>query len=192
MEGNGSAGTNRAKVYAYFDGYRSETFQCPCCSWTGGFEQLERDQHRDLFDGSCPQCGRMLIVVSFPTAEEIHEAAAGGNEEAQKMLPMVKQREDLDDSFGRDGLKSADQLPDLVGNELEFEWDQEQEGENDHTIIRCGEAVIWKEPAFYEGWPRFNRVKEILKARYGSRFKSLKPTERSALYLYGDDLGSPK
>jgi hypothetical protein len=192
MEENESAGNKRAKVYAYFDGYRGETFQCPCCSWTGGFEQVEREQYRDLLDGSCPQCGKMLIVVSFPTAEEIRKAAAAGNEEAQQMLPMVKQREDLDAAFEHDGLMSADQLPDLAGNELEFEWDQEQDGEKNVTIIRCGEAVIWNEPAFYEGWPRFNQVKEILKARYGSRFKSLRPTERSELYLFGDDLGSPE
>lgn len=192
MEENESAGTNRAKWYSYFDGYRSETFHCPRCSWTGGFEQLEQEQYRDLFDGSCPQCGKMLIIVSFPTLKEIREAAAGGNEEALQMLPMVKQQEGLDAAFERDGLKSADPLPDLAGNELEFEWDQEQDGEKNLTIIRCGEAVIWKEPAFYEGWPRFNQVKEIIKARYGSRFKSLKPTERSELYLFGDDLGSPE
>jgi len=62
----------------------------------------------------------------------------------------------------------------------------------DLTIIRCGEVVIWKEPAFYEGWPRFNQVKEILKAKYGAKFKSLKPTERSQLALYGDDLKVPE
>lgn len=192
MEQNESAGSGKARIYSYFDGYRNDTFHCPSCSWTGGFEQLDQEQYHDLFDGSCPQCGKMLIVVSFPTLKEIRKAAADGNEEAQHMLPMVKQREGLDAAFERDGLKSADQLPDLAGNELEFAWDQEQEGENDLTIIRCGEAVIWKEPAFYEGWPRFNQVKEILKARYASRFKSLKPTERSKLYLFGDDLGSPE
>ncbi len=66
MEENESAGTNRAKLYSYFDGYRGETFQCPCCSWAGGFDQIEREQSRDLFDGSRPQCGKMLMVVSFP------------------------------------------------------------------------------------------------------------------------------
>lgn len=191
MEENESAGTNKARLYSYFDGYRDETFRCPRCSWTGGFKQLEQEQYRDLFDGSCPQCGKMLIIVSFPTGEEIRKAAARGNEEAQEMLPMVRQREDLDAVFEREGLKSAEQLPDLAGEELEFDWDQEQDGEKDLTIIRWGDALVWKEPAFYEGRPRFNQVKEILKARYGSRFKSLKPTERSKLYLYGDDLGAP-
>jgi hypothetical protein len=191
MEQNEADGTSRARLYRYFDGYRSETFHCPSCSWAGGFEQLEQEQYRDLFDGSCPQCEKMLMIVSYPTAEEIRKAAADGNEKAQQMLPAAKQREDLDAAFDSDGLKNADQLPDLPGNELEFQWDQEQDGEKNLTIIRSGEIVIWIEPAFYEGWPRFNQIKEILKARYGNRFKSLKPTERSELYLYGDDLKSP-
>jgi hypothetical protein len=181
-----------AKQYHYFDNYSDETFKCPVCAWSGGFEQLSRETYRDLFDGSCPQCDKMLIIVSFPTLVEIRNAAVDGNEKAIKMLPMVRQREKLEAEFERDGLKSTGQLPDLVDIELEFIWDQEIEGEKDLTIIRCGEVVIWKEPAFYEGWPRFNQVKEILKAKYGAKFKSLKPTERSQLALYGDDLKVPE
>ncbi len=107
------------------------------------------------------------------------------------MLPMIQKREELEAEFERDGLKKAGQLPDLTGSELEFIWDQETEGEKDLTVIRCGQVVIWKEPAFYEGWPRFNQVKEILKEKYGARFKSLTPTGRSEYTLYGDDLNSP-
>ncbi len=176
----------------YFDDYRIETFECPACAWSGSFEQLEQEQYHDLLDGSCPKCGKMLIVVPFPTLEEIRDAAAAGNKEAQEMLPMVRKREELEAAFKRDGLKSAEQLPDLADNELEFIWDQETEGENNLTIIRHGKAVIWTEPAFYECWQRFNQVKEILKARYGARFKSLKPTACSELYLYGDDLSAPE
>ncbi len=70
----------------------------------------------------------MLIIVSFPALEEIRNAAAAGNEEAKQMLPMVRQREDLEAAFKRNGLKSADQLPELAGSELEFIWDQESRG----------------------------------------------------------------
>ncbi len=187
-----SAGPGGARKYSYFDGYRKETFNCTVCAWAGSFEQLDQEQYRNLFDGSCPECGKMLIIVSFPTLEEIREVAAAGNEEAQLMLPQAQQREDLGAAFERDKLKSADQLPDLPGDVLEFIWDQEKEGEKNFTVIRLGGTLIWKEPAFYEGWPRFNQVKEIIKFRYGARFKSLKPTERSELFLFGDDLESPK
>jgi len=88
--------TDHGKLYCYFDNYRCETFTCPVCGWFGGFGQLEQEQYRDLFDGSCPECEKMLIVVSFPTAEEIRKAAADGNEEALQMLPMVRRREALE------------------------------------------------------------------------------------------------
>ncbi len=187
-----SAGTGGARLYSYFDGYRNERFNCPACAWTGGFEQLDQEQYRDLFDGSCPKCGKMLMIVSFPTLEEIRDAAADGNKEAKLMLPKVQQREDLEAAFERDKLKSTDQLRNLPGDALEFLWDQEEEGEKNFTVIRLGDTLIWREPAIYEGWPRFNQVKGILKSRYGARFKSLKPTERSELFLYGDDLESTK
>jgi hypothetical protein len=181
--------TEKAKLYSYFDGYRDEIFECPVCAWSGGFEQLSRETYRDLFDGSCPQCDKMLIIVFFPTLAEIRNAATRGNEEAQKMLPLVQKREDLDAAFEREKLKSADQLPDLTHYDLEFIWDQEIEEE---TTIRYRDLLLWKEPAFWENWPRFNQVKEILKTKYGTRFKSLTPTERSKLYLYGDDLKAPE
>ena len=54
------------------------------------------------------------------------------------------------------------------------------------TVIRFGDRVIWSEPERWEGLPRFEAVKAILKQRYGPRFRSLTPTEQSEMYLYGD------
>lgn len=198
-----------ARIYGYFDDYKSETFACPDCGWSGGYKELALEMHRDLTDGSCPHCDKMLIIVSYPTSEEIREAAAAGNEDAVRSLPLVQRREELDAQFDRDGLKSPDQLPDLPDNELEFTWDwalPENEEENSpedkltgttaerdkRTLILHDGHVIWQEPAFYEGWPRFNEVKAILLAKYGARFKSLTPTDAAKLYLFGDDLNSPR
>jgi hypothetical protein len=49
------------------------------------------------------------------------------------------------------------------------------------TVIRCGERVIWRELAYWEGWERFNEVKDILKRCYGNRFASLEPSNASEL-----------
>jgi hypothetical protein len=54
-------------------------------------------------------------------------------------------------------------------------------------VIRLGDRVIWTEPGLWEGAWRFEQVKQVLKQRYGSRFRSLTPAEQSELYLYGDD-----
>lgn len=173
-----------SKIYSYFENYRSETFRCQRCQWSGGFEKLDREYYRDLFDGSCPRCNQMLIIVEYPTANEIRTAASQGNAEAKGALPLVQQREALDAAFEQESLKSPDQLPDLAGDALQFAWDRDET----HTLIRHGDDIIWREPLFWEGWPRFNQVKDVLKSRYGTRFKSLIPTEASRLYLFGDDL----
>jgi hypothetical protein len=41
------------------------------------------------------------------------------------LYSLVQKREELEAEFERDSLKSSDQLPDLLGCELEFIWDKE-------------------------------------------------------------------
>lgn len=50
------------------------------------------------------------------------------------------------------------------------------------------EHLLWREPALYEGYKRFDEVAQILKAKYRERLRDLVPTSKSELYLYGDDL----
>lgn len=85
-------------------------------------------------------------------------------------------------------LKSADQLPELEGTAVEFVWDMD----NESTLIKRGTKAVWKEPAIFEGWERFNEVKGLLKQKYGARFRSLTITRGSETYLYGDDLFAPQ
>jgi hypothetical protein len=73
---------------------------------------------------------------------------------------------------------------------LQFAWDFEEADGESWTLIRCGEQTVWRELAYYEGWQRFNQVKQLLKQHY-EQFESLTPTDRSELYLFGDDLAAP-
>ena len=50
---------------------------------------------------------------------------------------------------------------------------------------------IWRELAYFEGYTRFEKVFAILGERYGSRFREVRPTPESELYLYGDRLSAP-
>ena len=90
-------------------------------------------------------------------------------------------------AFDAAKLSSPDQLPELEGDRLEFSWDAVTRDGEDLTVIRLGEREIWSEPELWEGYWRFYEVKELLKQRYGARFKSLTPTRESELYLYGDE-----
>ena len=60
------------------------------------------------------------------------------------------------------------------------------------TVIRHGERVIWREPAFF-GYPeRFEDVAVILQEKYGPHLKDVIPTWRAGDSLYGDRLVNPR
>ena len=93
-------------------------------------------------------------------------------------------------SNGR-SLNSPEQLPDLQEEEIDLVWDTENAGGEDATVvIKAGDRVLWREPLFWECWPRFNQVKVILKQKYGRRCRSLTPTDRSHVWLFGDSLSA--
>lgn len=93
-------------------------------------------------------------------------------------------------------------LPDLDGDNLDFEWDLdefhvEETGASDlftviSTVVRSDllrddrEKRLWTEPAHWEGIDRFLEVRGLLRDRYGDRLRFLLPTPRSEFYLLGD------
>ena len=57
-----------------------------------------------------------------------------------------------------------------------------------NVLKYSGKKEIFKEPAVYEGYERFEEVARILKARYGNALLDMAPTQNSEVYLYGDSL----
>jgi hypothetical protein len=104
--------------------------------------------------------------------------------------PELNDNWKLLDRFDREKLRSADQLPNLDGESLEFVWGfvKGDDGEF-HQVIRAGDAEVWRELAFFNNLRRFEEVKGMLKAKYGERFKSLTPTDASLEWLSGDNHG---
>jgi len=153
--------------------------RCTECNWAGIAQDGVRDDHTDLFDVSCPKCEKMLLVVPYPTVEQIREAAQNGHSEAQSMMPRIEKVELRRTEFNLVKLKSPDQLPEIEGDELHFIWDSERDGDDRFLVIRCDNDRIWREPEWWECWQRFNEIKILLRERYGERACSLVPTERS-------------
>jgi hypothetical protein len=182
------------KVCKYYSDWQREVFACSQCGWTGTVS------HKDLEAGDvaaiveCPSCYRSMGVVLYPNLQETKEAAAQGNEEAIKALPSFESRIernwDLLDRFEQEKIRSADQLPDIDGESLEFGWDF-QKGEDGewYQVIRVVDAEVWRELAFFNNVRRFEEIKKLLKAKYGKRFKRLTPTGASMEWLSGDNLG---
>ncbi len=176
-----------ARIVRYYDLDENEELTCPRCGWNGTAKEGDTELYRELFDVSCPECEQMLLIVSYPTMGETEEAAKRGNTKALEELSSLRCRKEFLQSLERDRLRSTQQLPELEGEELSFVWDQEE----NRTVIKIGDKVVWSEPAIYEGWERFNEVKDFLKPKYGPRFHRITPTMRSKIYLYGDDIYSP-
>jgi hypothetical protein len=141
----------------------------------------------------CPQCHQRIGEVLFPNLRDTEEAAAQGNEEAIRELPRFREQvahaQARIDRFKQEKLESLNQLPELDGETLEFTWDIADAAGDKYQVIRLGDVEIWRELAFFDSIRRFHEVKELLRKKYGTRFKSLKPTEASQEWLCGDNAG---
>ena len=182
------------KVCKYYSDWQKELFACGRCGWTGnvGYGDLEAGDAAAIIE--CPKCFSSLGVVLYPNLAETKEAAANGNAEAIKALPSfesrIKDNSKLLETFDREKLRRTDQLPNLDGESLEFNWDFEKGDDSEwHQVIRAGDAEVWRELAFFNNVPRFEEIKELLRAKYGTRFRSLTPTQASIEWLSGDNLG---
>jgi hypothetical protein len=182
------------RVCKYYSDWQHEVFACEQCGWAGtvGFEDLEVGDVAAIIE--CPKCFRSLGVVLFPNLQDTREAAVQGNREAIAALPSFETRINRNwemlGTFDREKIQKADQLPDVNGEALEFQWDflKGEDGEW-YQCIRFGDAELWRELAFFNNMRRFAEVKKLLRTKYGSRFKSLTPTQASIEWLSGDNLG---
>jgi hypothetical protein len=171
----------------YYGTWKSDEVVCDKCGWKGRGEECEQgEMFEELFELNCPSCSKRLFVVTYPTIEESRQNWDKLSEADKR---MVEERERFLQLAENSCLKSADQLPDIAGDDLVFVWDQSRE---DLTLIRYGDRIVWKEPAYYEGYERFVEVVSILHEKYGSRIKDLVPTLRSMNYLYGDRISAPR
>ncbi len=148
------------KVRKYNSDWQHETFTCGQCGWTGkvGHEDLEAGDVAAIIE--CPKCYRSVGVVLYPNLDETKEAAATGNAEAIRALPSfaarIERNRELLDRFEKQKIRSADQLPNLDHESLEFDWDfvKGADGER-YQVIRTGERgglagtrVLQQHPAF--------------------------------------------
>jgi hypothetical protein len=139
-------------------------------------------------ESECPRCSKLVALVQFPTAEEVEQNEPEGSPFKEQVRATQKRWS----AFRAMGLKLAEQLPEIAGEEVLLEWDFEADGLDEKwTVIRNGEQEVFRELAFWEGWERYMLVAAILKEKYGARLVDLRPTERSLLYLWGDKLSAP-
>ena len=176
-----------ARQFNYFDDYKTEMLACPNCGWRGTFDQGSVETYEDLMDCACPKCdvfqAPILAEVLYPTLEELR-----ANSDRPGIREWVQMIDRGFDEFEAQKLREPKQLPEIDEDSFTLVWDfvADKTYEDDRTVLKHGDVVIFSEPARYQEYRRFGEIAEILKARYGERIKDLVPTERSARYLYGD------
>ncbi len=180
---------------AYFSEWRARPYTCEC-GWSGPSKELDTEFFDELAQYSCPKCDRHLVVVGYPTGDDVREAAERGNEEAKRMLPQViacEAREALEEErrerWQREAVRKASDLPELEGDAMAFTWDLGEVDGLSYVLISLGSTVVCREPAS-TGASRFPEVKAIFKERYGARFRRLDITEAAKDYLLDEDSSS--
>jgi hypothetical protein len=136
----------------------------------------------------CPVCGKYIDLVLNPTPEE---ARANWDKLSDFDRELFEKAERFRSDHARRKLRNASELPNVTEQSFTLSWDFADYGSHRDILIRHGEAVIFAEPALYEGYERFVEVAEMLRSRYGTALRDLVPTAASELYLYGDYSSAP-
>lgn len=173
----------------YYDNWREEEFDCPACKWHGlGNALMLGDYNWECAERLCPACEELITMVLHPTIEE---ACANWDKVAEWDRRNIKAAEARQADFARQKVREPAQLPDISDASFILQWDFVDDGSRRETLIKHGGNVVFAEPALYEGYERFIEVAEILRSRYGATVRDLIPTQRSEIYLYGDQSSSP-
>lgn len=80
-----------ALLLDYYEYEERERLACPECRWSGLAGNARLGYHEELFDVSCPNCTKILLIVGYPTLQETKDAAAAGNAKAISDLAELEQ-----------------------------------------------------------------------------------------------------
>lgn len=71
-------------------GWRTDRIRC-VCGWEGDSASMRMELHEEVTDYACPACESTLLIVSHPDIDQVRQAAADGNTEAQQQLALVEE-----------------------------------------------------------------------------------------------------
>ena len=71
-------------------GWRKDRLHC-VCGWEGTSANMQMELHEEVTDYACPACENTLLIVSHPDMQQVQQAAASGNVEAQQQLALVEE-----------------------------------------------------------------------------------------------------
>ena len=156
-----------------------ETMSCRCseCDWEGVGSDLDLQFQGRRTWASCPHCFTDLAMITAFSEEEYENSYIG--ERYREFVALCK----------REQISNSKALPSVKGLRLEFTWDIEEpdDGSCDYLVVTCNDQEVLREIAYWNNKDRFDQVNDMLKERYGIRFRGLNPTFRSSTYIYGGE-----
>jgi len=178
-----------ARHLGYYEIDLDDEWWCECGARFRVGDEME--PYDALYDVHCPGCGRMVLVVSYPTPEQTRRAAAAGNPRALADLGDANRIERRWQRIEELELKSAGQLPALAGDPVALELDlvtaPDRDIEDEHWFVITHEGrEIWRELARYEGVDRFAALRRLLRAAYAPRRVTIEVTRAAQQMLFGD------
>ena len=78
-------------ILNYFTpGWPTERISCEC-GWGGDSSKMQMELNEEVTDYACPACENTLLIVTHPDMDQVRQAAADGNLEAQQQLALVEE-----------------------------------------------------------------------------------------------------
>lgn len=160
---------------------------CRSCGWSGQRSDLGVEPFEELVERSCPSCGAHLELVVYPTDEDTRAAAAAGVPEAIAALADVEHRAER---AQHRVLQRPDELPDLPADATErLAVALEQfEGDDHWLVVKAGDHVLWRQPAFWEDVDGGEMLLHTLWARYGDQIAEIEVSPQAHMWFCGDRL----
>ncbi len=176
-------------LFQNFYEFRDAQLTCPDCGWSGtGRETGVGEIFSELFEFNCPRCDEKLGICNHPSIEDAREK---WNRLSEAERRDWEAHEDRRERRQRESLHSHDELPDPDADVIVVSWDLEELDEQTRWyVLRCGERELWREPAGFKDYRRFEEVVALLMAKYGTRLKDVVPSGAATFFLWGDRLSA--
>ena len=162
--------------------YKQHEFTCKGCGWIGlGRDTEVLEYFDDFFDIGCPKCFELLETISNPDATEVRKFGTNEDKAALKKQKALWKR------MSQSMLQSADQLPDIPGNEkLIFQLLEKYDGTDTMITISQNGNELWTEIAGYEYYARYMELGNLLQEKYPGRVVDFIPEETPC--FFGDSI----
>lgn len=166
----------------------SAELTCRSCGWMGsGSLATVGELFEQLAEYCCPECGKKIVVVQFPTRSETAAAASRGNAEAIVAMGQWAQR-DIFWSRLEESQRAPIEWPAwLNSGDVACTLHLDDAGGDTWMVLTANGLEIHREIAAYESPEPLARLGAAVKQQVGERLKAFDYAP-AMLYLAGDKL----